>query len=139
MRLFGAILFGVLLFGVYLFGVYLFGVCSSTIRKEASPPEDDEAYLIVYYLAFVIYSSSSSFKPTASSASSSGQSSSTSAKGTGDRGTLLQLLPSGGGEPALRHFASGSTLIRAPCFCPRTGRLAWNELGKILIHEIEGL
>ena len=64
---------------------------------------------------------------------------STSAKGTGDRGTLLQLLPSGGGEPALRHFASGSTLIRAPCFCPRTGRLAWNELGKILIHEIEGL
>jgi len=64
---------------------------------------------------------------------------STSAKGTGDRGTLLQLLPSGGGEPALRHFASGSTIIRAPCFCPRTGRLAWSELGKILIHEIQGL
>jgi hypothetical protein len=64
---------------------------------------------------------------------------STSAKGTGDRGTLLQLLPSGGGEPVLRHFASGSTLIRAPCFCPRTGRLAWNELYKILIHEIQGL
>jgi WD40 repeat protein len=64
---------------------------------------------------------------------------STSAKGTGDRGTLLQLLPAGGGEPALRHFASGSTLIRAPCFCPRTGRLAWNEHGKILIHEIQGL
>ncbi|MGI9127752.1 MAG: WD40 repeat domain-containing protein [Roseomonas sp.] len=64
---------------------------------------------------------------------------STSAKGTGDRGTLLQLLPAGGGEPALRHFASGSTLIRAPCFCPRTGRLAWSELGKILIHEIQGL
>ncbi|MCA3365409.1 MAG: hypothetical protein INF79_07310 [Roseomonas sp.] len=64
---------------------------------------------------------------------------STSAKGTGDRGTLLQLLPAGGGEPALRHFASGSTLIRAPCFCPRTARLAWNESGKILIHEIRGL
>jgi WD40 repeat protein len=64
---------------------------------------------------------------------------STSSKGTGDRGTLLQLLPSGGGEPVLRHFASGSTLIRAPCFCPRTGRLAWNERGKILIHEIQGL
>ncbi|MFN7305739.1 MAG: WD40 repeat domain-containing protein, partial [Acetobacteraceae bacterium] len=58
---------------------------------------------------------------------------STSSKGTGDRGTLLQLLPSGGGEPALRHFASGSTLIDAPCFCPRTGRLAWHERGKILI------
>jgi WD40 repeat protein len=64
---------------------------------------------------------------------------STSSKGTGDRGTLLQLLPAGGGEPALRHFASGSTLIRAPCFCPRTGRLAWNERDKILIHEIQGL
>ncbi|MCA3363476.1 MAG: WD40 repeat domain-containing protein [Roseomonas sp.] len=63
---------------------------------------------------------------------------STSAKGTGDRGTLLQLLPAGGGEPALRHLASGSTLIRAPCFCPRTARLAWNESGKILIHEIQG-
>ena len=62
-----------------------------------------------------------------------------SAKGTGDRGTLLQLLPAGGGEPALRHFASGSTLIRAPCFCPRTGLLAWNERDKILIHEIQGL
>jgi hypothetical protein len=64
---------------------------------------------------------------------------STSAKGTGDRGTLLQLLPASGGEPALRHFASGSTLIDAPCFCPRTGRLAWHERGKILIHEIQGL
>jgi WD40 repeat protein len=64
---------------------------------------------------------------------------STSAKGTGDRGTLLQLLPAGGGEPTLRHFASGSTLIDAPCFCPRTGRLAWHERGKILIHEIQGL
>ncbi|MFM7607622.1 MAG: WD40 repeat domain-containing protein, partial [Alphaproteobacteria bacterium] len=64
---------------------------------------------------------------------------STSAKGTGDRGTLLQLLPAGGGEPALRHFASGSTLIGAPCFCPRTGRLAWHERDKILIHEIQGI
>jgi WD40 repeat protein len=64
---------------------------------------------------------------------------STSAKGTGDRGTLLQLLAAGGGEPALRHFASGSTLIDAPCFCPRTGRLAWHERGKILIHEIQGI
>ena len=62
-----------------------------------------------------------------------------SAKGTGDRGTLLQLLPAGGGEPALRHFASGSTLINGPCFCPRTARLAWHERGKILIHEIQGL
>jgi WD40 repeat protein len=63
----------------------------------------------------------------------------TSAKGTGDRGSLLQLLPAGGGLPAYRHFASGSTLINGPCFCPRTARLAWHERGKILIHEIQGL
>jgi WD40 repeat protein len=63
----------------------------------------------------------------------------TSAKGTGDRGSLLQLLPAAGGVPAYRHFASGSTLINGPCFCPRTARLAWHERGKILIHEIQGL
>jgi WD40 repeat protein len=62
-----------------------------------------------------------------------------SAKGTGERGGLLQLLPAGGGDPLFRYFASGSTLTNAPCFCPRTGRLAWSERGKILIHEIQGL
>ena len=64
---------------------------------------------------------------------------SNSAKGTGERGGLLQLLPAGGGDALFRYFASGSTLTNAPCFCPRTGRLAWNERGKILIHEIPGL
>ena len=63
----------------------------------------------------------------------------TSAKGTGDRGSLLQLLPAAGGAPAYRHFASGSTLINGPCFCPRTGRLAWHQQGQILIHELQGL
>lgn len=62
-----------------------------------------------------------------------------SAKGTGDRGSLLQLLPSGGGVPVYRRFASGGTLINGPCFCPRTARLAWHEGGKILIHEVQGL
>jgi WD40 repeat protein len=62
-----------------------------------------------------------------------------SAKGTGERGGLLQLLPAGGGDPLFRYFASGSTLTNAPCFCPRTGRLAWSERGKILIHEIQGI
>jgi WD40 repeat protein len=62
-----------------------------------------------------------------------------SSKGTGARGSLLQLLPADGGMPILQHFASDRVVITGPCFCPRTGRLAWHEEGQILIHEIQGL
>jgi len=63
-----------------------------------------------------------------------------SAKGQEDqRGSLLQLLPSNGGAPLLQHFAPDRVVINGPCFCPRTGRLAWFQQGQILIHEIQGL
>jgi hypothetical protein len=63
-----------------------------------------------------------------------------SAKGQEDqRGSLLQLLPSSGGAPILRHFAPHRVVINGPCFCPRTGRLAWFQQGQILIHEMHGL
>jgi WD40 repeat protein len=62
-----------------------------------------------------------------------------SAKGTGARGSLLQLLPADGGTPLLQHFASNRVIISGPCFCPRTGRLAWHQEGQILIHEIQGI
>ena len=62
-----------------------------------------------------------------------------SAKGTGERGSLLQLLPADGGMPILQHFAPDRVVITGPCFCPRTGLLAWHESGRILIHEIQGL
>jgi len=62
-----------------------------------------------------------------------------SAKGTGARGSLLQFLPADGGTPLLQHFASNRLIISGPCFCPRTGRIAWHQEGQILIHEIQGL
>ena len=62
-----------------------------------------------------------------------------SAKGTGERGSLLQLLPANGGAPLLQHFAPDRVVITAPCFCPRTGRLAWHQQGRISIWEIQGL
>ena len=62
-----------------------------------------------------------------------------SSKGTGARGSLIQLLPADGGTPLLQHFASNRVVISGSCFCPRTGRLAWHEEGQILIHEIQGL
>jgi WD40 repeat protein len=63
-----------------------------------------------------------------------------SAKGQEDqRGSLLQFLPSSGDAPLLRHFAPDRVVINGPCFCPRTGRLAWFQQGQILIHEIQGL
>ena len=63
-----------------------------------------------------------------------------SAKGQEDqRGSLLQLLPSNGGAPLLQHFAPDRVVINGPCFCPRTGRLAWFQQGQILIHEIQGI
>ena len=62
-----------------------------------------------------------------------------SAKGTGERGSLLQLLPAGGGTPLLQNFAPNRVVISGPCFCPRTGRLAWHQEGQIFIHEIQGL
>jgi WD40 repeat protein len=62
-----------------------------------------------------------------------------SAKGTGERGSLLQLLPADGGTPLLQHFAPDRIFISGPCFCPRTGLLAWHDRGQILIHEIQGI
>jgi hypothetical protein len=62
-----------------------------------------------------------------------------SAKGTDERGSLLQLLPASGGAPLLQYFAPDRVVITAPCFCPRTGRLAWHQQGRISIWEIEGL
>jgi WD40 repeat protein len=62
-----------------------------------------------------------------------------SAKGTGEQGALVQFLPAHGGEPIFRHFAPERVVITGPCFCPRTGLLAWHERGRILIHEIQGL
>jgi WD40 repeat protein len=63
-----------------------------------------------------------------------------SAKGREDqRGSLLQLLPGSGGAPLLQHFAPDRVVITGPCFCPRTGLLAWHDRGQILIHEIQGL
>jgi WD40 repeat protein len=62
-----------------------------------------------------------------------------SAKGTGERGALVQFLPAHGGEPILRHFAPDRVVITGPCFCPRTGLLAWHDRGQIFIHEIQGL
>jgi WD40 repeat protein len=63
-----------------------------------------------------------------------------SAKGDENlRGSLVQLFPSSGGAPLLRHFAPDRVVIDGPCFCPRTGRLAWFQQGQILIHEIQGL
>ncbi len=62
-----------------------------------------------------------------------------SAKGTGERGALVQFLPAHGGEPILRHFAADRVVITGPCFCPRTGLLAWHDRGQIFIHEIQGI
>jgi WD40 repeat protein len=62
-----------------------------------------------------------------------------SAKGTGEQGALVQFLPAHGGEPIFRHFAPERVVITGPCFCPRTGLLAWHDRGQILIHEIQGL
>jgi len=62
-----------------------------------------------------------------------------SAKGTGEQGSLVQFLPAQGGEPMFRHFAPNRVVITGPCFCPRTGLLAGHERGRILIHEIQGL
>lgn len=62
-----------------------------------------------------------------------------SAKGTGEIGALVQLFPASGGAPLLQHFAPDRVVINGPCFCPRTGRLAWFQQGQILIHEIQGL
>ena len=62
-----------------------------------------------------------------------------SAKGTGEHGSLLQLLSADGGTPILQHFAPDRVVITGPCFCPSTGHLAWHERGRILVHEIQGL
>ena len=62
-----------------------------------------------------------------------------SAKGTGEIGALVQLFPASGGAPLLQHFAPDRVVINGPCFCPRTGRLAWFQQGQILIHEIQGI
>ena len=62
-----------------------------------------------------------------------------SAKGTGERGALVQIFPTKGGEAIYRHFAPAGVVITEPCFCPRTGLLAWHDRGQILIHEIQGL
>lgn len=62
-----------------------------------------------------------------------------SAKGTGEHGALVQILPAHGGEALFQHFAPNRVVITGPCFCPRTGRLAWHQQGRIFIHDIEGL
>jgi WD40 repeat protein len=62
-----------------------------------------------------------------------------SAKGTGERGALVQIFPTNGGEAIHRHFAPAGVVITGPCFCPRTGLLAWHDRGQILIHEVQGL
>jgi hypothetical protein len=62
-----------------------------------------------------------------------------SAKGTGEIGALVQIFPTNGGEAIYRHFAPAGVVITEPCFCPRTGLLAWHDRGQILIHEIQGL
>jgi WD40 repeat protein len=64
---------------------------------------------------------------------------SSSAKGTGETGSLLQILPSEGGPALYQHSAPSSVVITGLSFCPMTGRLAWHERGRILIHEIQGL
>jgi len=64
---------------------------------------------------------------------------SSSAKGTGETGSLVQILLAEGGEALFRHSAPSGVVITGLCFCPMTGRLAWHERGKILIHEIQGL
>jgi WD40 repeat protein len=67
---------------------------------------------------------------------------SSSAKGTGEYertgqpGSLIQILPAQGGAPLLQHFGRGRELLRIPCFCPRTGRLAWSERGGVMIHKL---
>jgi WD40 repeat protein len=62
-----------------------------------------------------------------------------SAKGTGEHGALVQILPAHGGEALFQHFAPNRVIITGTCFCPRTGRLAWHQQGRIFIYEIEGL
>ncbi len=62
-----------------------------------------------------------------------------SAKGTGQQGALVQIWPANGGEALFRHFAPDRVIISAPCFCPRTGRLAWHQQGRISIWEVQGL
>jgi WD40 repeat protein len=62
-----------------------------------------------------------------------------SAKGTGERGALVQIFPTNGGEAIYCHFAPAGVVITGPCFCPRTGLLAWHDRGQILIHEVQGL
>ena len=63
-----------------------------------------------------------------------------SAKGDENlRGSLVQFLPSNGDAPLLQYFAPDRIVINGPCFCPRTGRLAWFQQGQILIQEIQGL
>ena len=59
-----------------------------------------------------------------------------SAKGTGERGSLVQVFPAGGGSPVLRYFAPGDELVRVPCFCPRTGLLAWGEQGAVRVFRL---
>ena len=62
-----------------------------------------------------------------------------SAKGTGEQGALVQILPAHGGEALFQHFAPNRVVITGTCFCPRTGRLAWHQQGRIFIHDIQGL
>ena len=64
---------------------------------------------------------------------------SSSAKGTGETGSLVQILPADGGAALYQHSAPSSVVITGLCFCPMTGHLAWHERGRILIHEIQGL
>lgn len=64
---------------------------------------------------------------------------SSSAKGTGETGSLVQILPAEGGQALFRHPAPSGVVITGMCFCPMTGRLAWHDRGQILIHEIQGL
>jgi hypothetical protein len=64
---------------------------------------------------------------------------SSSAKGTGETGSLVQILPADGGAALYQHSAPSSVVITGLCFCPMTGHLAWHEGGRILVHEIQGI
>jgi WD40 repeat protein len=67
---------------------------------------------------------------------------SASAKGTGEYertgqpGTLIQILPARGGAPLLQHFGREREILDLPCFCPRTGRLAWSAEQGVMIHKL---
>jgi WD40 repeat protein len=56
-----------------------------------------------------------------------------SAKGTGERGSLVQIFPAAGGPPLLQHFARGALLTIQPSFHPDGELLAWGEDSDLVV------